>query len=161
MPLPNSIGRCPKSGKGNNQGRQRTTPHDNWCSNRKDSHSKSNTFSSPVISVSPPLNNSDINLPQLSSVGQQSSRSSQNTPRDNWCFNCKESNSNRNYWTSLVISVLPPLYNSVLNPSQMSEVRQQSSRSSHNTTHELQDSSIPSWTSPNPSNTVPPLSTNI
>ena len=66
MPRPKGIGRYHKSGTGNNQGRQQKTPHDNRCFNWKDSHSKSNDLSSPVISVSPPLNNSVINPPQLS-----------------------------------------------------------------------------------------------
>ena len=100
------IGGGHKSGTGNNQGRRQTTPCDNRVFNRNDCHSKSNNLSLPVISVSIPLNNSVINPPQLSSVCQQSSRSS------------------------------------------------------HNTTHEFQASSIPGRTSPDPSNTMPPPSTN-
>ena len=38
MPHPKGIGRFHKSGTGKNQGRQQTTPHDNRCFNRKDSH---------------------------------------------------------------------------------------------------------------------------
>ena len=53
-----------------------------------------------------------------------------------------------------------PLNDSVINPPQLSSVRQKSSISPHITTHELQDSSIPGWTSPDPSNTISPLSTN-
>ena len=96
VPLTKGICSRQKSGTGNNQGRQRTTPRDNRLFNCKDSHSKSNELSSPVIHVSPPLNNSVINPPQLSSVCQHSSRSSQNTPRDNWCFNIKDVNSKSN-----------------------------------------------------------------
>ena len=160
MPRPKGIGSRHKSGTGKNQGRQRTTPRDNRCFNCKDSHSKSNELSSPVIPVPPPLNNSVINPPQLSSVRQQSSRSSQNTPRDNRCFNSKESNSKSNEFSSLVIPVPPPLNDSVINPPQLSSVCQQSSISSHNTTHELQASSIPGRTSPDPSNTMTPPSKN-
>ena len=71
MTIPKGIGGHHKNGTGNNQGRQQTTPLDNRCFNRKDSHSKINELSSPVIPVSPPLNNSVINPPQLSSVRQQ------------------------------------------------------------------------------------------
>ena len=56
--------------------------------------------------------------------------------------------------------MLPPWNYSVINPNQLSSVRQQSSSSSHNTTHELQASSIPCQTSPDPSNTMPPPSIN-
>ena len=56
--------------------------------------------------------------------------------------------------------MLPPWNDSVINPTQLSSVRQQSSISSHNTTHELQASSIPGRTSPDPSSTTPPLTTN-
>ena len=55
---------------------------DKRCFNCKVSHSKSNEFLSLVIPVPPPLNYSFINLPQLSSVCQQSSSSSQNTTPD-------------------------------------------------------------------------------
>ena len=81
------LGRFQNSGRGNNQGRRRTTPCDYQGFNRNESHSKRNYFSLPVISISLPLNNSVINPPQLSSVFQQSSRSSHNTPRDNQCLN--------------------------------------------------------------------------
>ena len=53
----------------------------------------------------------------------------------------------------------PPLNDPVINPPQLSLVRQQSSISSQNTTHESQASSLPGRTSPDPSNTIPPLST--
>ena len=144
------IGSRHKSGTGNNQGRQQTTPCDNRCSNCKDSHSKINKFSSLVISVSPPLNNSVINPYQLSSVFQQSSISSHNTPRDNRCFNIKDSTSKSNELSSPVITVPHPLNDSLINPPHLSLVCQQSSSSSHNTTHELQYSSIPGWASPDP-----------
>ena len=77
------LGRCHKSGTRKNQGRRRTTPRDNRGFNRNECHSKRNELSLPVISVSLLLNNSVINPPQLSSVCQQSSRSSHNIPRDN------------------------------------------------------------------------------
>ena len=134
------IGGCHKSGTGNNQGRQRTTPRDNRGFNRNDCHSKSNELSLPVISVSIPLNNSVINPPQLSSVCQQSSRSSHNIPRDKKCFNSNHSNSKSNELSSPVISLLPPWNYPFINPTQLSSVRQQSSRYSPNTTHELQAS---------------------
>ena len=108
----------------------------------------------------PPLNNSAIHPPQLSLVCQQSSRSSHNTPRDNRCLNSNHSNSKSNELSSPVIPMLPPWNDSVINPTQPSSFRQQSSSSSHNTTHELQASSIPGRTSPDPSNTMPPPSTN-
>ena len=113
-----------------------------------------------MISVSHPLNNSVIDPPQLFSVWQQSSSSSQNTPRYNRCFNSKDSNLKSYYFSSLVIPVPPPLNDSVINPPHISPVHQQSSSSPHNTTHELQDSSKPAQDSPDPSNTMPPLSTN-
>ena len=119
IPRPKGIGCFHKNGTGNNKGRQLTTPHDFRCSNLKDSHSKSNKLSSPVISVSPPLNNSVINPPKLSSVGQQSSRSSHNTPRDNRRFNKKDSNSKSNEFSSPVIPVTPPLNDLVINITQM------------------------------------------
>ena len=160
VPRPKGIGICHKSGTGKNQGRQRTTSHGNRCFNRKDIHSKSNELSSPVIPVPPPLNDSVINPPQLSSVRQQSSRSSQNTPRDNRCFNSKDSNSKSNDFSSPVIPVTPPLNDSVINPTQMSSVCQHPSIYSHNTTHKLQASSMTGRTSPDLSNTMPLLSTN-
>ena len=89
VPRFKGIGSCHKSGTWNNQGRQRTTPHDNRCFNCKDCHSKSNEFSLPVIYVSPPLKNSFINTSQMSSVGQQASSSLHNTTCDNRCFNSK------------------------------------------------------------------------
>ena len=133
------LGRCHKSGTGNNQGRRRTTPCDNQGFNCNNCHSKSTKMSLPVISVSLPLNNSGINPPQLSSV-------------------CQHSKSNE--LLSPVITKLPPWNDPFINPTQLSSVRQQSSSSSPNTTHELQASSIPGRTSPDPSNTMPPPSTN-
>ena len=150
MPRTKGIGSFHKSGIGNNQGRQRTTPRNKRWFNCKDSHSNINELSSLVISVSPPLNNSVISPPQMSSVCQQPYRSSHFSPRDNWWFNIKYSNSKRNYFSSQVIPVTPPLNNSVINPPQMSSILQKTSRSSHNTTHELQASSIPSRNSPDP-----------
>ena len=90
------LGWCHKSGTGNNQGRRRTTPCDNRGFNCNDCHSKSNKMSLPVISVSLPLNNLVINPPQLSSVCQQSSRSSPNIPCDNKCLNNNHINSKSN-----------------------------------------------------------------
>ena len=86
------LGRCHKSGTGNNQGRRQTTPCNNRGFNRNDCHSKSIKMSLPVISVSLPLNNSVINPPQMSSVCQQSSRSSPNSPRDNKCLDSNHVN---------------------------------------------------------------------
>ena len=96
----------------------------------------------------------------MSSVSQQSSRSSQNTPRDKRCFNIKDSNSNSRELPSPVIPVPPPLNDSFIDPNQISLVCQQLSRSSHNTTHNFQASSIPGRNSHDPSNTMPPLYTN-
>ena len=59
-----------------------------------------------------------------------------------------------------MIPVPPQLNDSVINPTQLSSVGQQSSSSSHNIIHELQASSIPGWTSPDPSNNIPPPSAN-
>ena len=94
------------------------------------------------------------------SVGKQSSRYSQNTKHDKRCFNSKDSKSKSNELTSQVIPVPTPLNDSVINTPQLSSVCQHSFSSSHNKTHELQASSIPGWTSPDPSNTMPPPSTN-
>ena len=58
-----------------------------------------------------------------------------------------------------MISVPHPLNDSVINTTQLYLVRLQSSSSSYDTTHELQASSIPRRTSPDPSNNMPPLST--
>ena len=125
MPRPKGIGSRHKSGTGNNQGRQRTTPRDNRWFNRNTSHSKSNELSLSLIYVPPPLNNSVINPYQLASVRQQSSRSSQFTHNDNRCFNSKYSNSKSNDLSSTVIPLPPPLNDSVINPTQMSSVCQQ------------------------------------
>ena len=80
------LGRCHKSGTGNNQGRRRTTPCNNRGFNCNDCHSKSINMSLPVISVSLPLNNSVINPPHLSSVCQYLSRSSHNSPHEKECL---------------------------------------------------------------------------
>ena len=96
-------------------------------------------MSLPVVYVSLPLNNSVIDPPQLSSVCQ---------------------NSKNNELSSPVIHKLPPWNDPFINPTQLSLVCQQSSRSSPNTRHELQASSRPGRTSPDPSNTMPPPSTN-
>ena len=53
-------------------------------------------MSLPVISVSLPLNNLVINPPQLSSVCQQSSSSSHNSPHDNKCLDSNHVNSKSN-----------------------------------------------------------------
>ena len=123
-------------------------------------HSKSNELSSPVITKLPPWNYPFINPTQLSSVCQQSSRYSPNIPRDNKCLDSNHINSKSNELLSPVIPKLTPCNYPFINPTQMSSVRQNSSISSPNTTHELQDSSIPGRTSPDPSNTMPQLSTN-
>ena len=136
MPCPKVIGICHKSGTGKNQDRQRMTPRGNRCFNCKYVHSKSNKLLSLVISVPPQLNNSVINPPHLSSACQQSSSSSQNTPRDNQFINSKDSNSNRNELSSPVITMPPPLNYSVINTPQLSSIYQQSSSSSQNTTLE-------------------------
>ena len=112
-----------------------------------------------MIYVPRTLNNLVINTPQLYLLHQKSSSYSQNTPRDNQCFNSEDSNSKRNELPSPVIPVTPPLNYLVINLPQLYSVHQTSSISSHNTTHELQDSSIPGQTSPDPSNTMPPPST--
>ena len=80
------LGRCHKSGTGNNKGRPRRTTRNNHGFIRKDYHSKSIEMSLPVISVSLPLNNSVINPPLLSSVCHQSSRSSHSSPHENECL---------------------------------------------------------------------------
>ena len=77
------LGRCQKSGTGNNQGRPRTTVRVYLGFIRKDYHSKIIERSLPVISVSLPLNNGVINPPQLSSVCHQSSKSSHSSPHEN------------------------------------------------------------------------------
>ena len=113
-----------------------------------------------MISVSPPLNNSVVNPSQLSSVCQQSSSSSHNTPRDNRCFNSKYSISKSNGFLLPVIPVPPTLKDSVINTTHMSSVSQHLSSSSQKTTHESQSSSILGWTSPDTKNTMHPPSTN-
>ena len=115
------------------------TPCNNQGSNCNDCHFKSIKMSLPAISVSLPLNNSVINPPQMSSVCQQSKINELSSP---------------------VIPKLPPWNDLFINPTQLSSVLQKSSSSSHNTTHELQASSIPGRTSPDPSNTMPPPPTN-
>ena len=154
------LGRCHKSGTGSNQGRRQTTHRDNQGFNLNDCHSKSIDMSLPVISVSLPLNNSVINPPQLSSVCQQSSRSLPNSPRDKKCLDINHINSKSNELSSPVIHTLTPCNDPFIKPTQLSLVRQKSSSSSPNTMHELQASSIPGRTSPDPSNIMPPPSTN-
>ena len=108
----------------------------------------------------PPLSNTVINPPQLSSVCQQSSISSHNTTRYNQYFNIKDSNSNSNDLLLPVIPVPNPLNYLVVNTPQLFSVTKQPSSSSHNTTHESKASSISVWISPYPSDTMPPPSTN-
>ena len=127
------LGRCHKSGTGNNQGRRRTTPRNNRGFNSNNCHSKSIEISLPVISVSLSLNNLVINPPQLYSV-------------------CQHSKSNE--LSSPLIPKIPPWNYPFINLTQLSSVRQKSSSSSPNTTHELQASSITVRTSPDPSNTM-------
>ena len=117
-------------------------------------------MSLPVTSLSLLLNNSVINPPQLSLVFQQSSRYSPNSPRYNKCLDRNQSNSKRNELSSPVIPMLSPWNDQFINSTQLSSVCQHSSRSSPNTMHELQDSSIPGRTSPDPSNTMPLTPTN-
>ena len=74
--------------------------------------------------------------------------------------NSNHINSKSNELSSLVIPMLPPWNDPFINPTNLSSVCQRSSSSSPNTTHELQDSSIPSRTSPNFSNKMPLPSTN-
>ena len=87
----------PQSGTGNNKGRPQTTPRDNQGFIRKDYHPNSIEMSLPVISVSIPLNNAVINLPQLSSVCHQSSMSSHSSPHDNECLDRNHIKSKSNY----------------------------------------------------------------
>ena len=101
------LGRWQKSGTGNNQSMRRTTPRNNWGFNRNDCHSKSIDMSLPVISLSPPLNILVINPPQLSSVSQQSSRSSHNSTRENECLDSNHIHSKSNEFSSPVIPTLP------------------------------------------------------
>ena len=117
-------------------------------------------MSSPVISVSPPLNNSVINSPKLSLVSQLSSRSLHNNHGDNRCFNRKDSSLPINELSSPMITAPLPMNDSVMYPTQMYSVCQQSSISSQNIVHELQASSIPSWNSPDPLNTMSTTSSN-
>ena len=70
--------------------------HNNRGFNRNDCHIKSIEMSLPVISVSLPLNNLVINPPQLSSVCQESSRSSHNSLHDNECLDSNHINSKEN-----------------------------------------------------------------
>ena len=90
------LGRCHKSGTGNNQVRRQTTPRNNRGFNCKDCQSKSIEMSLPVISVYLPLNNLVINPPQLSSVCQQSSTSSHNSPHDREFHDSNHINSKSN-----------------------------------------------------------------
>ena len=90
------LGRCHKSGTGNNKGRSRTTPRDNQGSIRKYYHSKIIEMSLPVISVSLPLHNAVINPPQLSSVCHLSSRSSHRSSHENECLDSNRNKSKSN-----------------------------------------------------------------
>ena len=123
------LGRWHKSGTGNNQGRRRTTPRNNQVYNCNDCHSKSIETSLTAISVYLTLNNSVINPPQMLSVFQHSKSNELSSP---------------------VIPKLPPWNYPFIKPTQLSSVRQKPSSSSPNTTHELQASSIPGRTSPDP-----------
>ena len=97
MPRSNKgLGRCHKIGTENNKGRPRTTFRVYRGFIHKDYHSKSIEMSLPVISVSLPLNNSVINPPHLSSVFQQSSSSSHNSPNDKKCLDINHINSKSN-----------------------------------------------------------------
>ena len=96
MPRPKVSGSRQKSGTGENTGSQWMNPRNNQFFDCKYSQSNINFLSSPVISVSPPLNNAVIHPHHKSSVCQQSSRSSHNTPLDNWWFNSKDRNSKSN-----------------------------------------------------------------
>ena len=80
-------------------------------------------------------------------------------PRPKGISHCHRSVTGNNQLSSPVIPVPTPLNNSDIIPPHLSSVHQQSSSSSHNTNNELQASSKPGRTSPDPSNTVPPLST--
>ena len=122
-----------------NQGRQRTTPHDNQVSNSNNCHSKSIETSLTAISIYLPLNNSVINPPQMSSVFQHSKSNELSSP---------------------VIPKLSLWNYPFIKPTQLSSVRQKLSSSSPNTTHDLQASSIPGRNYPDPSNTMPLPSTN-
>ena len=51
MPRSKGIGSCHKSWTEKNQGRQWTTPRDNWWFNRNDCHSKCNKLSLPVMAT--------------------------------------------------------------------------------------------------------------
>ena len=86
LPCPKGIGSRHRIGTGNNRGRKQTTPCDNRCFNSKDSHSKRNAFSLSVIPVLPPLNDSVIIPPQLSSVCQQSYTSAQKKTLDSQAY---------------------------------------------------------------------------
>ena len=55
------------------------------------------------------------------------------TPRDNRCFNCKDSHSNSNKLSSLVKYVSPQMNNSVINPPHLSSFLQYSLSSPHKT----------------------------
>ena len=145
------LGRCHKNGIRNNQGRRITTPCDNRGFNRNDCHSKSIEMSLPLILVSNP--------PQMYSIYQQSSRSSPNSHHDNKWLDSNHINSKSNDLLSPGIPTLPPWNFPFINPTQLFMVRQQSYSSSPNTTHDLQASSLPGWTSPDLSNTMPPPST--
>ena len=104
------------------------------------------------IHTAPPHTHIAFSMPRPKGVGSRHTC-------DNWCFNYKDSHSKRNELLSLLIPVPPTLNDSVINPPQLSSVRQQSSSSSQNITPESQASLIPGQTSADPSNTMPPSST--
>ena len=90
------LGRCHKSGTGNNQGRPQTNVRIYRGFIRKNYHSKSIEMSLPVIYFSLPLNNTVINPPQLSSVCHQLSRSSHSSPHENECLDSNHIKSKSN-----------------------------------------------------------------
>ena len=160
MPGFKGIGSRHKSGIVNNQSTQWKTPHDNRCFNRNKSHSKSNKLLLTVISISLSLNNSVINPPQMSSFCQQSSRSSHFTPRDNRCFNSKDRTPRaKSFHHCWYMWLLHWMIQSITQLSCPLFVN------SHPYLHITQwisckIFSIPSLTSPDPSNTMTPTSTN-
>ena len=68
MTRPKGIASHQKKEQGTIREGKKVTPRDNRCFNRKENHSKINELSSLVINVTPLLNDSAINPPQLSSV---------------------------------------------------------------------------------------------
>ena len=117
--------------------------------------------------TTPPQTNIAFIMPRPKSIGSHHKSGTRNnqgrqkmSPFDNRCFKSKESHRNSNKLSSPVIPVPPPLNYSIINPPKLSFVCRQSSRYSQNKTPELQDYSITGRTSPHPSNTMPPQSTN-